>query len=194
LKRALCLPLPPSHARYKNHHPLRPHPISIPRRFSPSPFLHFPSSVRSLQVNLQGSYFDTTLGVFTGSSLDSLALVVSNDDCPFAVDGAGMGNVYSCASFHGEEGQVYSLQVDGYGEERGQVYIDVIEGRDFDSFDGAGQTLPVKATLEDASIEYGEPLPNAEVTATLWFVVLSPSSGPANISVSESALVPGPGL
>ncbi len=115
-------------------------------------------------------------------------MVASNDDCPLAFDGAGMGNVYSCAWFHGEKGEVYSLQVDGYGMQQGQVFIDVTIGRDYDSFDGAGQFLPAQATLEDATIEVGEPLPNPEVTATLWFVVLSPSSGPANISVSEQAL------
>lgn len=55
----------------------------------------------------RGSAFDTLLAVYTGTKLDNLALVTKDDD---------RGGFYtSSIKFNVERGQVYQIQLDGYG-------------------------------------------------------------------------------
>jgi hypothetical protein len=63
-----------------------------------------------------GSSFDTLLGVYTGSSVSALSLVVSNDD-------AGGGLLTSQVFFNAVNGTTYHIAVDGYGGVTGNVVL-----------------------------------------------------------------------
>lgn len=60
-----------------------------------------------IQLSTEGSDFDTLLAVYTGSSVNNLTLVASNDD-------ADINNKFSRLSFNAIAGTVYSIAVDGY--------------------------------------------------------------------------------
>jgi hypothetical protein len=53
------------------------------------------------EVSLEGSAVDTVLGVYSGSTLDTLQLLATNDDCPAAAD------LYSCLVFTAVVDQTY---------------------------------------------------------------------------------------
>ncbi len=62
--------------------------------------------------NTQGSTFDTLLAVYTGSSLNTLAQVASNDNIP--------GTNTSSVSFSAVAGTVYQIAVDGFQGDAGE--------------------------------------------------------------------------
>ncbi|MBI5375773.1 MAG: hypothetical protein HZA77_10070 [Candidatus Schekmanbacteria bacterium] len=64
-----------------------------------------------MTLNTTGSDFNTVLAVYTGSSVDDLTEVVSNDDCESEPE--------SCVTFAAEEGIVYRIAADGYQGEQG---------------------------------------------------------------------------
>jgi hypothetical protein len=72
-------------------------------------------------VSTRGSSFDTLLGVYTGSSLGSLVIVVSNDDGP------NMGTA-SLVSFFATGGTAYQIAVDGYNAASGSIVLSVYPG------------------------------------------------------------------
>jgi hypothetical protein len=59
-------------------------------------------------INTNGSNFDTTLGVYTGSAVNALTLVAQNDD-----GSQGLGTP-SQVSFNAVGGTAYRIQVNGY--------------------------------------------------------------------------------
>lgn len=63
----------------------------------------------------QGSDFDTVMAVYTGSAVDNLALVTSNDDSD--------GGLTSSVTFMAQPGVTYLIAVDGYGGSRGNVVL-----------------------------------------------------------------------
>ena len=65
----------------------------------------------SVNINTQGSVFDTTLGVYTGSNVATLTLVASDDDVE---DGRIQ---YSTVSFNASAGVAYSIAVDGFSDD-----------------------------------------------------------------------------
>ncbi len=60
------------------------------------------------QVSLEGSTFDTILGVYKGKTLGALVLLVSNDDRPDGPDGRV---VWSRVTFTSVPGVEYFIQV-----------------------------------------------------------------------------------
>ena len=64
----------------------------------------------------RGSSFDTLLAVYTGTSLNRLTPVASNDD-------AGSGGRQSEVSFRAQQGRTYHVVVDGYGGATGAVVL-----------------------------------------------------------------------
>lgn len=75
----------------------------------------------SVTISTTGSGFDTTLGVYTGASIDSLTEVASDDDS----GGDGTSKVV----FPADSGVVYTVAVDGYGGEQGAVEISMVAER-----------------------------------------------------------------
>lgn len=68
-------------------------------------------------VKTEGSNFDTLLGVYTGSSISNLAEVASNDD-----DG---DNITSRVTFTATAGLNYSIAVDGFNGEIGDIVLNI---------------------------------------------------------------------
>ena len=69
-------------------------------------------------VDLCGSDFDTTLGVYTGTSVDALTQVASNDD-----DQTGNCGADSRVTYSGVEATTYYLSVDGYAALEGAIVL-----------------------------------------------------------------------
>jgi hypothetical protein len=74
-----------------------------------------PTRSRKIRLNTAGSNFDTTLAVYTGSSVAALTAVVSNDD---------RGNtLQSAVSFNATAGTTYYIAVDGHGSATGSIVL-----------------------------------------------------------------------
>ena len=69
----------------------------------------------NLALNLQGSLFDTTLGVYTGSSVSNLTAIASNDDVQ---DGVIQ---YSALNFNATGGTTYYFEVDGFDADEAAI-------------------------------------------------------------------------
>jgi hypothetical protein len=72
----------------------------------------------STQIDTIGSGFDTLLGIYTGSSVSTLATVASDDDSG--------GNRTSKATFNAVAGTTYQIAVDGYAGASGTITLHVI--------------------------------------------------------------------
>lgn len=69
-------------------------------------------------ISTAGSNFDTTLGVYRGTTVNSLTLVRANDDENYAA------GVYSSkVTFSAVAGQTYQIVVDGYGQANGSIRL-----------------------------------------------------------------------
>jgi Ca2+-binding RTX toxin-like protein len=62
-------------------------------------------STGSVTINTFGSNYDTTLAVYTGSAVNSLSAIASNDDS---------GSLQSAVTFTATAGTTYQIAVDGY--------------------------------------------------------------------------------
>ena len=75
------------------------------------------SNALRVEVDTFGSNFDTILGVYTGSSIDSLTLVAQNNKAA--------GTDQSWLSFDAEAGETYWIAVDGQGGDEGAVSLNL---------------------------------------------------------------------
>lgn len=73
----------------------------------------------TVSINTHGSSFDTTLGVYTGSSVSTTTVVAQNDDDP-----AG-GTLTSAVTFTATAGTTYYIAVDGYNAATGTVVVNL---------------------------------------------------------------------
>ena len=80
-----------------------------------------PPSDSTVFVYTCGSTFDTLLGVYTGSAVDALTEVASNNDS----DVCGAGSRQSAVTFDAVGGTAYSIAVDGFGGATGTVLLHV---------------------------------------------------------------------
>lgn len=119
--------------------------------------------------------FDTLSAVYTGSSLEALQLIGSNDD-----DGR-TGVWTSALTLYAQEGETYKIAVDGWNDGFGEIGLTVAMAEN-DDFEDARSI--VSDTFEDVSFtqqatkEKGEPDPDEAVILTtlepgLYTVVLS---------------------
>ena len=69
-------------------------------------------------ISTQGSSFDTLLGVYTGSAVDALTLVASNDDDP-------AGGVTSYVTLTATAGTQYRIAVDGLNGASGSISLSI---------------------------------------------------------------------
>lgn len=67
-----------------------------------------------VRVSTEGTRFDTTLAVYTGSSVGSLTEIGSNDDMPYGDSVAGWDGLTSAVVFTATSGTTYRIAVDGY--------------------------------------------------------------------------------
>lgn len=82
-------------------------------------------------IDLRGSYFDTTLGVYTGTSINSLAAIASNDDLS-----ASPHIQASSVTFNAAAGTTYFIAVDGFDADCAGLTLNF-------SFSPTGPLLPV---------------------------------------------------
>lgn len=76
------------------------------------------TSSGSVTISTAGSSFDTTLGVYRGTAVNSLTRVASNDDENFD------SNIYtSKLTFNAVAGTTYQIAVDGYEGEAGSIRL-----------------------------------------------------------------------
>jgi len=71
-----------------------------------------------MRVSTEGSSYDTTLAVYTGSSVSSLGLVASNDDSG--------GFLTSAVRFIARAGATYQVAVDGFGGSSGRITLTIL--------------------------------------------------------------------
>ena len=125
-----------------------------------------------MQVTLAGSGYDTLLAVYTGTAVNSLTLVISNDNC-------APGEVTSCATFSVTAGTTYSVQVDGVGGAKGAVSIGVtfvttVPAPANDLFSNAVTTFPATGSKLGATLETGEPLAGTGASGSVWYRLTAP--------------------
>jgi hypothetical protein len=130
-----------------------------------------------------GSNFDTTLGVYTGSALNSLSEVASNDD-----SGTGL---QSLVGFTATAGTTYQIAVDGYNGRTGNIdlNLDFVSNDNFaNSIALSGTDISTTGTNVGFTGESGE-LNHAGVSDTLnsaWWNWTAPSSGTVTLNTFGS--------
>ncbi|MGQ3154645.1 S8 family serine peptidase [Neoaquamicrobium sediminum] len=80
-----------------------------------------PYSSGPITITTAGSSFDTVLAIYTGSSVDALSSVTSNDD-------AGGGTLRSEVTFIGTAGTQYQIAVAGYDNATGDIRLNITGG------------------------------------------------------------------
>ena len=85
----------------------------------------------SVQITTESSNFDTTLGVYTGSSVSGTTLIASNDDSV---------GLTSSVTFNAVAGTTYQIAVDGYNSLSGNIVLKVLGGTSFTDFNSDGKT------------------------------------------------------
>ncbi|NES82963.1 MAG: hypothetical protein F6K10_17025, partial [Moorea sp. SIO2B7] len=109
-------------------------------------------------IDTIGSGYDTTLGVYTGSAVNGLTEIASNDD--------GIGIFpQSQVIFNAVAGQTYQIAVDGWSSAQGEIALnldfEVIERPVNDNFDDSirlvGPSVSTTGTNEFSTGEAGEP-------------------------------------
>ncbi len=90
-------------------------------------------SAGPVALDTRGSYFDTTLGVYTGAAVGSLSTIASNDDINPGIVQA------SSLTFNATAGTTYYFGVDGFDADSAGITLNL-------SFTGTGPSVPVITT------------------------------------------------
>ena len=129
------------------------------------------------------SSFDTILAVYSGSGVDTLTEVASNDDAP------GLESSRSLVVFSASKDMVYAVAVDGFGGKGGRVTLRWRQGVSNDLFDSAqalsGQGGSHGGTNVNATIELDEPSPSY-LGASVWYEWTAPANGLVKFSTRGS--------
>lgn len=75
------------------------------------------ASLGQVEINTTGSTFDTTLGVYTGTAVNALTTIASDDDSG--------GNLTSKVTFVPAPGQTYAIAVDGWQAATGTLVLNI---------------------------------------------------------------------
>lgn len=128
--------------------------------------------------------FDTILAVYTGSSLEELQLIESNDD------DERTGVWTSALTLYAQEGETYKIAVDGWNGSFGEIGLTVAMAEN-DDFEDARNI--VSDTFEDVSFtqqatkENGEPVHvGSAIGQSLWWRWKATRSGHAEITTFGS--------
>ncbi len=136
-----------------------------------------PSNMNAV-VSTEGSSIDTVLAIYTGSSVNALAVVAMNDD-------SGVGKT-SLTNFSAIGGVTYRIAVDGYdagtGAAQGGVQLNINPGwnNDFSRpVNIAGISGTTSGSTRGATRQANEPL-HAGVNGTnsIWYAWTAPTNGP----------------
>jgi hypothetical protein len=134
-------------------------------------------------VSTEGSDFNTLLGVYTGTAVNGLTAVASNDD-------AAVGIVTSKLTFSAVNGTTYRIAVDGKNGAVGSLHIAINPAWN-DMFAAArvvtGTTGSVTGSSHGATIEAGEPTHAGTGGRSVWFNWTAPSAGEASFDTEGSS-------
>ncbi|MEG4861735.1 trypsin-like serine protease, partial [Microcoleus sp. K1-B1] len=133
-------------------------------------------------IDTKNSNFDTYLSVFTGSAVDSLSLIGSNDD--------GGGNSTSLINLNATAGTTYQIAVDGYSSATGEIQLNIaVPPPANDNFANrialTGETANGTGTNSGATGEVDEPTQSG-ITNSAWWSWTAPSSGTFTIDTKNS--------
>ena len=137
-----------------------------------------------------GSSFDTVLGVFTGSSLSSLAPVASNS-------AAGAGVTTSHIALNATAGTAYQIEVAGLNGATGLAALRIVAPPPNDNFANAQTEVgdPVTGTFTVLGVtlygttESGEPNPTGVGGGhSVWYKWTAPATGQVQLSAYSSSL------
>jgi VCBS repeat-containing protein len=132
-----------------------------------------------VEVNTIGSDFDTLLAVYTGSSVDSLALVAANDD---AFD------TQSQLLFLAQAGETYHIAVDGFDSTTGNIVLKLGTTPANDNFNAA--TVVAGGTVTGGNLaatrEGGEPEGASDPVNSVWWNWAAAASGEVSIDTVGS--------
>ena len=131
--------------------------------------------------------FDTLLGVYTGSAVNQLTTITSNDDC--------CGGTQSKVSFSAVAGTTYQIAVDGYNKATGNVVAPLEPGKPAGERHVRERAVPRRrerdrrrGTNVAATKEPGEPNHAGNAGgASIWFTWVAQSAGTATIDTSGSS-------
>ncbi len=138
-------------------------------------------------VTTAGSSFDTTLGIYTGSTLATLTNVAANDDQTSSI-------LTSSVSFNSIAGQTYRISVDGYQGAVGTIQL-ALTLKALPPNDAFANALPLSGAKVSASgnntgatSEPGEPLNAGAIGGkSVWWKWTAPFSGSASIQTTGSS-------
>ena len=155
-----------------------------------------PAASGTATFDTHGSTFDTTLAVYTGSSLGGLTKVAENDD-------ASSSDATSALTFAATAGTAYRVQLDGYsGTSRPPWYGAYKLSWNGPATGGGGTGAPANDAFADAtpvtagatgdttgaSRETGEPTIVGNAGGhSVWFTWTAPASGTATVDTHGSA-------
>jgi subtilisin family serine protease len=144
-------------------------------------------------LSTAGSDFDTVLGVYTGSTVDSLSEVVGNNDAGF--------DWSSAVDFMATAGRAYHIAVDGYfsftteGTPGGGIQLNASRAVEMLNDDFANRTridgvnITVRSHNVGATAEPQEPFHDGlEPYSTIWWSWTAEEPEPVVISTAGSAL------
>ena len=142
-----------------------------------------PASNQTANINTKGSDFDTLLAVYTGSAVNTLTVVASNDDIT-------PGYLQSQVTFAASAGTTYRIAVDGYGGAVGTVVLNVSPPGNDDFASAyliAGNSGVTNGSNFGATKEPNEPAHAYDVGGhSLWYRWVAPATGPVDFNTAGS--------
>jgi hypothetical protein len=142
-----------------------------------------PAVSQTANINTKGSDFDTLLAVYTGSSVNALTVVASNDDII-------PGYLQSQVSFAAVGGTTYRIAVDGYGGAVGTVVLNISPPGNDDFANAyliAGSSGTTNGLNYGATKEPNEPAHAYDVGGhSLWYRWVAPATGPVDFNTAGS--------
>ncbi|HEX8774170.1 MAG TPA: BACON domain-containing carbohydrate-binding protein [Pyrinomonadaceae bacterium] len=135
----------------------------------------------NVTMTTTGSSFDTVLGVYTGSSVNALTLIASNDDDPTST------GVTSRVTFNAVAGTIYRIAVDGYGGSTGSVTLNwTLTAACSYSISPPSRSFTSGSGTGSITVTAGAGCTWTASSNAAWIVITSGSSGTGNGTVSYS--------
>ncbi|HST26338.1 MAG TPA: metallophosphoesterase, partial [Gaiellaceae bacterium] len=142
-------------------------------------------SAAPVSIDTLGSSFDTLLGVYTGSAVNSLTTIASNDDC--------CGVYQSKVTFTPVAGTTYQIAVDGYNKAMGSVTLHWSQTSPANDLFANSQSIAgTSGTINGSNVfatkEPGEPNHAGNAGgASIWYAWTAPASGSATVDTTGSS-------
>jgi hypothetical protein len=153
-------------------------------------FAWTPTVNGQVTIDTVGSSFDTTMGVYTGTAVNALTTVASNDDL-------ASGTTASRVTFNAAAGTTYRIAIDGWNAARGTITLNWVQTPagappPNDAFANAqaltGATGTITATNVNATKEAGEPAQAGNGGgASVWFTWTATANGTLTIDTVGSS-------